>query len=108
MVGFPVNPLSKLKLDSWYMVLIPIGSIILISSVIIDSKESLLLGMGLLLVGLGEWKNNKYRFEELHATAITPYSYRNTPVRVPNKIGNILLILGVICIIFWGVLFFNI
>lgn len=81
MVESPVNPLSKLKLDQWYMVLMPIGTIILIFSIFVSNKEWSLFGIGFMLIGMGEWKNWKWIHEEQTQTAYSPYIVRNIPVR---------------------------
>ena len=108
MVDSPVNPLNKLKLDSWYMVLVPIGAIILLFAIITVNKELMMLGFGLFLVGIGEWKNNKYQFVEVPASAFTPYRSASIPIRKSDKLGNFLLILGMICLIIWTIGFFDI
>jgi len=102
MVDNPVNPLNKLALDVWYKVLIPIGAIILIFSLVwLRDKEWFLFGFGLLLVGIGEWKNNKFIFMEQSPTAYQSGWRGNVPKRIPDKVGNLLLIFGIICIGIW-------
>ena len=101
-----VNPLSKLALDSWYKVLIPIGAIVIIYSLWVQDKEWFLFGLGFFLIGIGEWKNNKYIFMEQPATAFQSGWRGNVPRRIPDKAGNFLLILGGICMIIWGLGFF--
>ncbi len=108
MVDSPVNPLSKLKLDQWYMVLIPIGAIILIFSIIVSNKEWFLFGIGFMLIGMGEWKNWKWVHEEQTQTAYSPYIVRNIPVRKPDALGTLFDILGVIALIIWGLGFFDV
>jgi len=108
MVDSPVNPLSKLKLDSWYMVLIPIGAIILIFSVFVSNKEWFLFGAGLMLIGLGEWKNQKFVTELREANYQFPAMKLTIPIRKPDVLGCLLDILGVIALIIWGLGFFDI
>ena len=54
------------------------------------------------------WKNNKYQFVEAEASIFSPYRSANIPVRRPDKIGNFLLVLGIISLIIWGLGFFDI
>lgn len=108
MVDSPVNPLSKLKLDSWYKVLIPIGTIILLFAIITSNKELMLLGFGFFLIGIGEWKNNKIQTEFREGNYQFPAMKLSIPVRKPDALGNLLLILGIISLIIWGLGFFDI
>jgi len=103
-----VNPLSKLKLDIWYKVLIPIGAIILPIAVFNSDKELILLGFGLLLIGLGEWKNSGWVMMEEPASAGIPYKSWSELVREPNALGMLLDVLGVLALIGWGLGFFDI
>lgn len=108
MVDSTVNPLSKLKLDFWFKVLIPVGVIVLLFAIFTSNNLWFLFGAGLLLIGLGEWKNMKYHFVEAHATFYEPYRSASIPIRKPDALGVLLDILGVIALIIWGLEFFNI
>jgi len=108
MSGSSVNPLNKLKLDIWYKVLIPIGVIILLFAVFTSNKELMLLGFGLLLIGLGEWKNSGWVMMEEQASAGIPYKSWSELVRHPNALGILLDVLGVLALIAWGLGFFDI
>jgi len=108
MVDSPVNPLNKLKLDLWFKVLIPIGAIILLFAIFTTNKELMLLGFGLFLIGIGEWKNNKIRSKHVDASAFNAEQWIHIPIRKPDALGNFLLILGITSLIIWGLGFFEI
>lgn len=107
MVENPINPLNKLSLDVWYMVLIPIGAIVMLYGLVwVQNKEWFLFGLGFIFVGLGEWKNNKWVYMTQEPTAYQSGWRGNIPRRIPDKVGNLLLLLGFICIGIWAVGFF--
>jgi len=108
MVDSPVNPLNKLKLDIWYMVLIPIGAIILLFAIFTSNKELMLLGFGLFLIGIGEWKNHKVQSEHIPASAYNAEQWIHIPIRKPDALGILLDVLGVLSLIAWGLGFFDI
>jgi len=68
----------------------------------------MLLGFGLLLIGLGEWKNTKWRMIEQTATAYSPYRSWQEPLRIPDALGILLDVLGILALIAWGLGFFDI
>jgi len=103
-----VNPLSKLKLDVWYKILIPIGAIILLFAIFTSNKELMLLAFGLLLIGMGEWKNTKWKMMEQTATAYSPYKSWQEAVRIPDALGIFFDVLGILALIAWGLGFFDI
>ena len=56
---------KSLKIDSWYMVFVYLGGLLLVFSLFIPTqwitnKQLILLSTGILLIGLGEWKNHKH------------------------------------------------
>jgi len=109
MVDLPVNPLNKLKLDIWYKVLIPIGAIIfLYAGIVTSDKELMLLGFGLFLIGIGEWKNHKVHSEHRPETIYNVEQWIHTLERRPDALGILLDVMGVIALIVWGLGFFDI
>lgn len=108
MTDLPGNPLSKLKLDAWFMVFITIGALILLFAILISDKELMLLGFGFFMIGIGEWKNRKWINWEQTASIFNPYMRGSIPVRKPDALGSILDILGFISLILWGLGFFEI
>jgi len=108
MVDSPVNPLNKLKLDIWYKVLLPIGAIILLFAVVTSNKELMLLGFGLLLIGMGEWKNHKVLSQHIDASAFNSEQWIHSTIRKPDALGILLDVLGVLALIAWGLGFFDI
>lgn len=55
---------KSLKLDAWYMIFVYLGGILHIPSIFIPiqwitNKQLILFSSGMLLIGLGEWKNHK-------------------------------------------------
>jgi len=108
MVELSVNPLNKLKLDIWFKVLIPIGAIILLLASYMSDKELMLLGFGLLLIGMGEWKNHRLHSKHIDASAYNAEQWIHATIRKPNALGILLDVLGIIALIIWGLGFFDI
>lgn len=98
------NPVRNLKLDEWYKVLIPIGGTIMIISLVFTipeftKKELFFLGGGLLLVGIGEWKNERFHTQFVDQTVFNPFMRISQKYRVNDKLGVPLEIIGIIAII---------
>ncbi len=106
------NPFAGIKLDIWFKVLIPFGGIMVLISLFyspsfISQKELFVLGFGLFLLGMGEWKNEKWWVREVTASAFTPYVRENIPIRKPDAIGILFDVIGIIAIIVSLINFFN-
>jgi hypothetical protein len=87
--------LKGLVIDTWYKVFVYIGVITLIISFFVNVKgitnsELQMLSIGFLLIGIGEWNNWKI------AIQTQPGGYWKIPVRVPNLLGILFDILGII------------
>ncbi|WP_144244173.1 hypothetical protein [Nitrincola sp. A-D6] len=57
------NPLSNLKLDYWYHVLIVLGALFLLTSLTVslegvDNNTVQVLSLACILIGIGEWVNH--------------------------------------------------
>ncbi|WP_230049334.1 hypothetical protein [Erwinia aphidicola] len=57
------NPVNKLKLDAWYMVVISVCTAIFLASGAgmlpnLPTSPTLLISLGGVFLGLGEWKNH--------------------------------------------------
>ncbi len=87
------------------MVLVYLGSLFLFFSTFIPTQgvtnqHLILISLGSLLVGLGEWKNHKYHSMIKPPNAYTgPAAFIQTKIRVPDKLGIILELLGVIFVV---------
>jgi hypothetical protein len=60
----PSGLLKSLALDAWYKVVMYVGVTLFAVGLTIDLRgmtngEALLFGLGMFLIGLGEWKNHK-------------------------------------------------
>jgi hypothetical protein len=60
----PSGLLKSLALDTWYKVVMYVGIILFAVGLTLElrgmtNSEALLVGLGMFLVGLGEWKNHK-------------------------------------------------
>jgi len=98
------NPFAGIKLDVWYKTLIPFGGIMALISLFyspsfIEQKELFVLGCGLFLLGIGEWKNQKYMIRETTASAFNPYIRESIPIRKSDPLGIFLVLIGIIAII---------
>jgi len=108
-----VNPFSSLKLDVWYKALIPFGAVLAIipfvySPQFITQKELFVLGCGIFLLGLGEWKNQKYYVQFVDASIFNPFMKITTPIRKGDPLGTFLDMIGIIAIIVSLLNFFNV
>ena len=108
-----MNLFASLKLDFWYKALIPFGGILALISIfyspsIFTQKELFVLGSGLFLLGLGEWKNQGWINWEQTASAFTPYVRGSTPKRMHTKLGNLLDVIAILAIIVGLASFFNV
>jgi len=99
------NPLHNLKLDTWYRVLIPIGAIWTFISLLIPiqgftNKELIILGLGVIAIGIGEWKNERHSTKFVDKTYFNPFMKITQTFRVNDKVGVSIEILGILAIIF--------
>lgn len=96
-----LEPFKGLALDRWYKVLVLVGGSLLLVSFFKETKgitnvQLQLLSAGVLLIGLGEWKNHKV------ASVIKPPNFYtgpaaliSWPVREADLIGVLLDLAGV-------------
>jgi hypothetical protein len=92
---------KNLALDAWYKAFVYIGGLVLVTALFVPVKvvtngQVQLLALGVLLIGIGEWKNHKY------ATWIKPPNaytggpaVMSTVVRKPDVFGIVCDVLGV-------------
>ena len=96
---------NNLKLDAWYMVFVYIGVCGFLLSIFVpvqvfDNKNIMTLMLGLMFIGLGEWKNQKVKSFIKEANFYTGGpALVQTKFRHPDLIGNVLDIIGGILII---------
>ena len=98
------NPVRNLKIDEWYKALIPLGSALMIISLIFtieefSRKELFVLGSGLVLIGLGEWKNERFSTDFVTQSAFNPFIHVTQKFRGNDKLGVPLEIIGIIAVI---------
>ncbi|MBA2860506.1 hypothetical protein [Methanococcus maripaludis] len=93
---------KNLKVDTWYMVFVYLGGILLIFAMFIKTqwltnKQLIFLSTGMLFVGLGEWKNHKWMSYYKPPNVYTgPTALVQTKIRSSDGLGNFLDILGCI------------
>lgn len=96
---------KSLKLDAWYMVFVYLGGILLILSIFvptqwITNKQLILFSAGILLIGLGEWKNHKYHSWIKPPNAYTgPAAFMQAKMRNADIFGIFLEIVGFVLIV---------
>jgi hypothetical protein len=66
------NPLSGMSLDEWYKALIAVGLALLLVSVVAGIKPIILISLGTVTLGFGEWINHPERSGHLPRTAFDP------------------------------------
>ncbi|EIC84716.1 hypothetical protein SPM24T3_09726 [Serratia sp. M24T3] len=92
------NPVSKLKLDAWYMVVISVCTAIFLASAAgllpnLPTKPTLLISLGGIFLGLGEWKNHPLRthIQEVWGQRFMGQGYK----RKFSPTGTALCLLGI-------------
>jgi|GEM_PF-1079216 len=98
------NTFGNLKLDSWYKIFVLIGGLGFLLSLVlpmqaITNRQAMFLCLGILLIGLGEWKNNKILVQYVEANWESGAHYLSTPIRKPDLLGNGLIIIGIFLLI---------
>ncbi len=107
------NPFGNLKIDVWYKAFIVFGGVITIISLVyapkfISQKELFLIGIGFFLVGIGEWKNEKYIMKFVTASAFNPFMRITQPIRTNDPLGVLFDILGITAIAIGVLNFFKV
>lgn len=99
------NILDKLKLDEWYMLFVYIGGIAFLLSLFVpvqsfDNKNISILACGILLIGLGEWKNRGWlqQFKPPNLYTGGP-ALMTAKVRMPNAVGISFVIIGLFLLV---------
>jgi hypothetical protein len=96
--------LKSLAIDTWYKVFIALGAVVLVLSLFTEVKgiknsHAQLVSAGILLIGVGEWKNHKIRAWIKPPNAYTgPAAYIQNVVREPDLVGILFVSLGVILV----------
>jgi len=96
--------LKSLAIDTWYKVFIAIGAVVLVLSLFTEAKgiknsHVQLVSAGILLIGVGEWKNHKIESWIKPPNAYTgPAAYIQSVVRKPDFFGIFFEVLGVILV----------
>jgi hypothetical protein len=96
--------LKSLAIDTWYKVLIALGAVVLVLSLFTEVKgikntHVQLISTGVLLIGLGEWKNHKFESWIKPPNAYTgPAAFVQSVVRKPDFAGIFFVILGIVLI----------
>ena len=108
-----LNTNARLKIDAWYKLVSVFGMILAILAIVIQptfisSKGLLLMGLGMFITGIGEWKEQYYKVGFIDASAFNPFIRVNTPVRKTSAIGTLFIIVGALLIIWSMTYIFNI
>ena len=89
-----------LKVEHWYHLFVALGATGVVVSLSIDVKgianaHALLLSLGTMFIGIGEWINHPLQTRVLHPTAYTPRGSIITGYpRNPSTLGNLFDLLG--------------
>ncbi len=96
------NILENLKLDAYYMILVYLGAFLFVFSLFIPTLwlSNRLLGLfalGIFFIGLGEWKNHKWRswIKESNVYTGGP-ALMKVKIREPDIIGYLLDFIGLL------------
>lgn len=101
----PTSLLKSLELNTWYKVVMCLGFVLIVVGLTVDVRvltngETLLFGAGLVLFGLGEWKNYKNLSWIEPPNAYTgPAALVQIKVRQSDTFGLLLDGLGLVALI---------
>ena len=92
-----------LKIDYWYHVFVLLGAAGTIASLIFDikgitNKQALLLSLGCLFIGIGEWINHPIQTISVPPRANHPGGILTGHPRNPDLLGSLFDIMGFILI----------
>lgn len=95
----PQNPFPTLKIDYWYKLLPILGAIGLILSLTVNVKVAdnltvLLVSVGIICVGIGEWINHPLQTQVGVGFKITSYNRKN------KLSGNLWDLLGLVVMVY--------
>lgn len=96
------NPISSLKIDSWYQAVLAIASVTLILSLTIEvqaieNKELLVLSLAAIAISLGEWVNHPIQTQVIPPSIDCPTGLIGTGRKRKNTItGNLMLGIGLL------------
>lgn len=104
--------LKSLALDTWYKVVMYAGAVLFAVGLTVEVRgitngEALLVGLGLFLIGIGEWKNHKTAAWIKPPNVYTgPAALMQTKVRQPDFFGLLLDLCGLAALGFglWRIL----
>jgi hypothetical protein len=101
------NPLSKLKLDYWYHVLMVVGVVAFLAAGTGVLKEfptvpTALISLGVFLFGLGEWMNHPLKTAIREGNAFHPIQVISGYPRSNKPLGMLFDLLG-LGLAGWGV-----
>jgi len=93
------NPLKNFLIDKWYKAILVIGAVIFGVSLTMelqaDNKQIQVLGIGLILVGLGEWINHPRQTRITPPNAYLPQGIVTGHPWRPKFLGVVLDLLGI-------------
>ena len=96
---------SWLKVDHWYHLLVALGATGAIASLAVDVKgianaHGLLLSLGTMFMGIGEWINHPLQTKLMHPTIYAPNGGIITGhPRNPSNLGNLFDVLGFVLLV---------
>lgn len=96
--------LSKISLDKWWKLLAAAGAAMSIAAMAAKFTPGLLVGLGIMLIGVGEWHNRASQTEVGYGYKITRYPWTARPLGVlADVVGIVLAIIGLYRLIFTAV-----
>jgi hypothetical protein len=92
---------ANLKIDSWFKAIALLGGVIAVAGLFIpfqvgSNADWVTLGFGMVLLGLGSWKNQKTRTEFISGGMLSWQERKSDPLGLLFEAGGLLLIIGAI------------
>ncbi len=89
--------LQALDLGRWWKVAIAVGVVLAIAAIAVKDRPSLIVGLGMISCGFGEWMNHAMEVEIQAQGTLTTYERKNRALGVIFAIlGLLLILLGLI------------
>jgi hypothetical protein len=67
-------------LDRWWKVAIVVGLALVLAALAANNRAVVLVGLGIVACGFGEWINHRMQMEFIHGGTLTSYHRANRPL----------------------------
>jgi hypothetical protein len=72
--------LKQFDLRRWWIAAIAVGLVISLAAIAANNRDALLVGLGIISCGFGEWMNHRMETEIMRRGTLTTYPRVNRPI----------------------------